>query len=166
MGQSITGRHTRRPSSRSSILSLRSANRGDTRRPSSRRRGTVCVEFALVSVPLFLFVFGMVEFGRALMAIHAMEEAARAGCRRAIVRGATVDDIKAEVTSLMGSVAIEKYNVVVEPSNLAAAERWQPVTVSIEAKYKDLNLFSGPLFLEKVKLSSSCTLANESSPED
>jgi len=53
------------------------------------RRGVTTVEFAMIAGPLFLFILGNIEFGRALMAVNCLEEAARSGARVAILRGAT-----------------------------------------------------------------------------
>lgn len=163
MGHSITGRTaSRRPLPRSDSPSRASSRHG----ANALRRGAVAVEFAIVSIPLFLFIFGIIEFGRALMAMHSMEEAARAGCRRAIVRDATAAEVQAEVEQLLDSVAIDKFSVSIEPADIESTPRWQPISVTVTAKFKDLNLFSGPLFLEDVVLSSSCTLAKEWYVED
>ena len=165
MGHSISGRTPGPPSLRQSGLDRgipsSASNHRAAQGVSARRRGTVAVEFAIVSIPLFTFIFGIIEFGRALMAIHAMEEAARAGCRKAIVREAKEQDVKSEVASLLESVAIDKFEVSIEPADIDNAPRWQPISVTVKAKFKDMSLFSGPLFLEDAALSASCTLAKE-----
>lgn len=51
------------------------------------QRGSSMVEFVIAATLLMLFVFGIVEFGRALYTYHAVSDAARLGTRFAIVRG-------------------------------------------------------------------------------
>jgi Flp pilus assembly protein TadG len=48
-------------------------------------RGTAVVEFALVSVPLFLLIFGIVDFGRALNYYNNLTQLAGQGARAAAV---------------------------------------------------------------------------------
>lgn len=51
-------------------------------------RGNSMVEFALAATALIFFVFGILEFGRALFTYHTVSNAARQGARWAMVRGA------------------------------------------------------------------------------
>ncbi len=67
-------------------LCLRRANHPDN------ERGAAAVEFALIASVLFLFVFGIIEFGRIFSELEVMTSAAREGARTAAVRG-TDDEI-------------------------------------------------------------------------
>lgn len=49
------------------------------------RRGATAVEFAIVAIPVFLFVFGIFEFGRLVMVKDLMREASREAARLASV---------------------------------------------------------------------------------
>jgi Flp pilus assembly protein TadG len=51
------------------------------------QRGQVVVEFTLAASVLFLLVFGIIDFTRALFAYDQVTYAARIGARYAIVRG-------------------------------------------------------------------------------
>jgi Flp pilus assembly protein TadG len=63
------------------------------RKPS---RGQTLVEFALV-IPLFvLLLFGIVDFGRAVLAYNSISNAAREGARTAIVNQ-RVSDIRTRI---------------------------------------------------------------------
>ena len=53
------------------------------------RRGAVVVELALVLPVFLLVVFGIIEFGRAMMVSHVANNAARAGARKAILEGSS-----------------------------------------------------------------------------
>ena len=58
----------------------------DTERPigqANARRGATVVEFAVVSPLFFLFIFGLIEFGRYVMVQQALTNAAREGSRTA-----------------------------------------------------------------------------------
>jgi Flp pilus assembly protein TadG len=50
-------------------------------------RGAELIEFALVSILLFMLVFGVMEFGRAVFTYGTVAHLAREGARFAIVRG-------------------------------------------------------------------------------
>lgn len=60
-------------------------------RLSQEERGAVVVEFALVLPLLVLFVFGIVEFGRAYNARLELTSAVREGARTAAIGGTGVD---------------------------------------------------------------------------
>lgn len=74
------------------------------------------VEFAVASTALFLILFGVIEFGRAMYMYHAVANAARIGSRWAMVRGsqscsyptgkalATCPATSAEIASYVQSV--------------------------------------------------------------
>ena len=68
------------------------------------RRGVAIAEFAMICPLFFMFMFALVEFGRAMMVIQSLEDAASRGCRAAIMDGTSqegVEDIVAN--SLSGS---------------------------------------------------------------
>jgi Flp pilus assembly protein TadG len=63
------------------------------------RRGAVAAEAAIVLPIFILAIIGIIEFGRAVMVQQILTNAAREGARRAIIQGATND----EVTELVGN---------------------------------------------------------------
>ncbi len=73
---------------------------------SSSRRAAAAVEMALV-LPLFLaIVFGIVEFGRALMVNQVLVNAAREGARHAVTPGASDTQVLSIVDSYMTAAGI------------------------------------------------------------
>src|SRR5262245_45030090 len=74
---------TSRVFSRSHQPRLRATTARGRRSRARCRRGAYTVEFAIVAPILFLFVFGIIEFGRLLMVQHALNGAARIACRNA-----------------------------------------------------------------------------------
>lgn len=119
------------------------------------------MEFALVAPLLFLTVFAFIEIGRALMTTHSMEEAARSGCRVAILRGATSSQIESEVNRILAPVAISTYTVQVQPINPSTVPRWAPITVTVTATYGDMSWLPLPLLFSGKTYTSTCTLPKE-----
>lgn len=50
-----------------------------------KQRGLTTVEFSIVGIVLFLVLFGIIEFGRALYTVNVLTEATRRGARLAAV---------------------------------------------------------------------------------
>ena len=125
------------------------------------RHGTVVVEFAAVAPVLFLVIFACIEFGRALMAVQSLEEAARSGCRVAVLRGATTTEIEAEVDSILAPSGISVYTVQTQPINFATAERWASITVTVTASFDDMSWLPLPKYLSGQTYTASCTLPKE-----
>ncbi len=128
----------------------------------SDRRGATVVEFAFIAPVLFLVVFASIEFGRAMMAVHALEGAAREGCRVAIIKGATAEAVEDKVASLMDVVGISDYTMTMDPASPISAAQWQPVTVSISVSYQNISWLPVPQFLGGIPLTGTCTLPRES----
>ena len=125
------------------------------------RSGASAVEFSIIAPLLFVMVFGCVEFSRAFMATQSLEEAARSGCRVAVLRGATTNEIDTEVRRILAPVSICTYTMQIQPASIAMAERWTPVTVTITASFADLAWLPMPRFLGGKTYTSSCTLPKE-----
>jgi Flp pilus assembly protein TadG len=57
--------------------------RPQTQQPR-RRRATTAVETAMVMIPCCLFMFAIMEYGRCVMVLQALNNAARTGARQAV----------------------------------------------------------------------------------
>ncbi len=125
-----------------------------------QRSGATVVEFALIAVPLFLIIFASFEFSYALLANQSLNEAARSGCRVAILRGTTTSDVEAEVKRILAPTRISNYSLEVLPVNRASMARWAPVTVTITVTLDNMSW----LFLVDKTYTASCTLPKECSP--
>lgn len=64
------------------------------RRFLTDRRGTSAVEFSLIAAVFFLFVFGIIDFSRALWEWNMAARATQAGVRYAVVSDPVADEIK------------------------------------------------------------------------
>ncbi len=78
----------------------------------SGRGGSSLVEFAIVSVQLFIVMFAMFEFARALIVYNTVANAARVGARYAIVHGSTTNGTGVDGPSGPGSNPTNVVNVV------------------------------------------------------
>ena len=139
----------------------RSNSIGRRRGLFARRRAAAAVEFSLVAPIIFLMVFASVEFGRALMVMHAVADAARDGCRIAVAWKATVPQVEEVVAERLRTFGVTTYRLTVEPSNLDAAEQFEPVTVHITAAYQDVSYLPIPNLLSGATLSGHCCLPKE-----
>ncbi len=75
-----------------------------SKRPSPlRRKATTIVEFAFIAVVFFMFIFGVIEYGRFIMTLQVMNNAAREGARAAVVgqSSMTTAQIDAIVTNYL-----------------------------------------------------------------
>ncbi len=125
------------------------------------RLGVATVEFAIVAPLFFALVFASVEMCRALMATQSLEEAARSGCRVAVLKGATVSEVDAEVRRILAPVGISTYTMQILPENIAAEERWKPVSVTINTSFANISWLPLPKFFAAKTCTSSCTLPKE-----
>lgn len=86
--------------------------------------GTALLEFGLVVVVFFLFVFGVMDFGRAVYTYHFVSNAACQATRYAIVRGSSSTDpvTAADIESYVKSITPEG----IDPNNLTITTTWSP----------------------------------------
>lgn len=120
------------------------------------RRGTVTVEMALV-LPIFtMLVFGIIEFGRGFMIMQLVTNAAREGCRKAIIDGSTNSDVTSYIQTFMktsGNVATSAtaVTITVTPaagnpanptSNLATCSSRDLVTVKVDIPFSAVQLIT------------------------
>lgn len=97
-----------------------------TYRSSSARRAATLVEASAVISIFFLFLFGIFEYGRFVMTLQAVENAAREGARYAIAHtnDATATDVQNRVKQKLGGIDTKMQNfqivvtgIVLRPQN-------------------------------------------------
>ncbi len=119
------------------------SNKPRSRRTPRPRRGTACIEFALVAPVFFLTIFGLIESGRMMMLKHALTDAAREGCRAAgLASSINADDIETVVrnhlTSSLGNTAYDLSKVrVIVPTDLTSVSSETDMMVAVEVDYAD-----------------------------
>ena len=100
--------------------------------PATQRRapnlGSTLVEFAVVLTVTFMFLFGIMDFARALYAYHFVGNAAREGARYAIVRGATCNSWATACPAAASDIQAYVKNVPlgINPSAVAVTTTWSP----------------------------------------
>jgi len=72
-----------------------------------RRRGAAAVEFALISIWLFIIVMGTIEVGRALMVVELLNNAARSGARVGALPNNYYTAIKTEVDDVLKNAKLD-----------------------------------------------------------
>jgi Flp pilus assembly protein TadG len=121
------------------------------RRPAARRRAATAVETAVVLLPLTMFLFSVFEYGRYLMDVNLMNNAAREGCRYALanntsstissdVQNIVTTYLSTETSSFTGltvTVSGTHQGTATAVNNLAPGDL---ITVTVTGNYKFLNI--------------------------
>jgi TadE-like protein len=68
--------------------------------PKSAQRGVAALEFALVAIPFFLLLFGVIEFGRLMYLWNTVQEVTRSAARQAVVTDFTDTGATGAITQL------------------------------------------------------------------
>jgi len=123
------------------------------------RRGAAVIEFAIIAPIFLLLVFGMIEFGRAIMVQQILVNASREGARQAAVDGGVID-----VDAYLAGT-LTQYEVNGAPvSDPSGADYGDAVTVRISVPFNNVNWLPTPNFLTDAVLSASTTMRRETSP--
>lgn len=97
---------------------------GKERAPRLNEIGSALLEFGLVVVVFFMFVFGVMDFGRALYTYHFVSNAACQATRYAIVRGSSSTDpvTATDIQNYVKSITPEG----IDPNGLKVSTTWSP----------------------------------------
>jgi Flp pilus assembly protein TadG len=118
----------------------------ETRKPVGwSRRGATVVEFAIVSPLFFLFIFGLIEFGRYVMVQQALTNAAREGSRTAaLVTTTSTDRVNTAVHNGLRGVFSGRGNadpvdITVTPGSLSSLAPGTPIAVEVSVNASDVS---------------------------
>jgi len=123
-----------------------------------RRRGASAVEFAIVAPVAFMLILGLIEFGRALMVQHMLNNAARQGARVATIEGKANSDVTTAVNSaLQGQPTTNMTTTIMVNGTVANANTANPgdeieVTVALP-----VSTFTWLPFTQYLKSNASIT---------
>jgi Flp pilus assembly protein TadG len=95
----------------------------------------------------FLFVFGMIEFGRMVMVQQVLTNATREGARLAVLESATVATVTTTVNSYLAAASITGATVTIAPNPLSNAEFGDPVTVTVSISFNQVSWLPSPMYL-------------------
>jgi Flp pilus assembly protein TadG len=126
-----------------------------------RRRGAAVVEFAIVAPLLFAIVFGLVEFGRALMVEQSLVSAARESCRVAVLAGTTKQDVIDRATASLNAAGISSFTITMNPDPPSSASEGTPVTITIAVPFNNVTWLPTPIYLGGKNLTASSVMRRE-----
>lgn len=143
---------------------LRSTNGGSNRPAGSRRSaarlGAAAAEFAIIAPLFFTLVFGILEFGRALMVQQVLINGSRVGARQATTTGATTSAVVAAVQEYTAAVAVSGVDVSVAPDPATAAAG-TTITVIASVGYNNVSWLPAPWFLGGTTLTATSKMRKE-----
>jgi Flp pilus assembly protein TadG len=119
-------------------------------RPCRRKRqGAAAVEFAIVAPLFFLMVFGMIEFGRAIMVQQVLTNASREGARVAVLDSPTptATVVRNTVTTYLHNAGISGTTVTINPAEPTTAGYGESVTVNVSVPFTSVSWLPSPMFL-------------------
>ncbi|MEN6451994.1 MAG: TadE/TadG family type IV pilus assembly protein [Thermoguttaceae bacterium] len=124
------------------------------------RRGAALVEFAIVAPLFFLMVFGIIEFGRAIMVQEILTNASREGARLAVLDSPTptAGAVKSTVATYLANAGISGATVTINPSEPTSAGYGQPVTVTVSIPFSNVSWLPSPMFMGKTTTLSATTV--------
>jgi Flp pilus assembly protein TadG len=89
-------------------------------RGNAARRAASALEFAVVASLFFVLILGLIELGRCLMVQHLLTNAARQGCRVAVIEGKTMNDVTTVVNNLLNDQGISGATTTVQVNGITA----------------------------------------------
>jgi uncharacterized membrane protein len=111
-------------------------------RGSPRARAAAVVEFAVILPLLLVILFGIIEYGYVFMVRLTLQNAAREGCRIAVLQ-TTVEpysEVSTRVEQIMATTGISSYGVAMTH----ATDPCNPMeTVTVSVPYTDVSLMGG-----------------------
>ncbi len=131
------------------------------RRKVGRRSGTSAVEMAIVAPIFVTLVMGQIEMSRLGMVAQLITNAAREGCRVAVVQGSTQDDVQNRVNTVLYGSNIVPVTTIPSTSSLQTAQQGAQITVSLSVPYNTVSWLGNPFFLKNVNVSASATMSSE-----
>ena len=107
-------------------------------------RGVTAVEFALVAPVFFLLVILIIEAGRMMMIRQSLTNAAREGCRTAVLATTTSSSkVEAAVRNYLQSITSKASDTsavrVTTPTGLAGCASGTQLAVYVEVDYDDVS---------------------------
>lgn len=123
------------------------------------------MEFAVVAPLFFLLVFGMIEYGRAVMVQQLITNGSREGARRAVLDGATDASVQKTVNDYLdgGRVNGKSRSVTISPSLGGSVAAGTSMTVTVSVSFKDVSWLPIPVFMGAKTLTASTTMRRETS---
>lgn len=128
------------------------------RRQRTQRSGLVTVEFALTASMLFMIFFASIDFARANLIRHVVNNAAFEAARSSIIPGATETRIRNRAEAILATGYVNGAEISVIPANFD--DETEELTVRIEVPMSANQWVLSHFFAGKVFVRES-TIARE-----
>lgn len=118
----------------------------------------------------FLFVLGIIEYGRMVMVYQMLTNSSRMGARMAVLEGTTEQDVSDAISSHLNSLGVSGETVTVtawdqqdppQTINLSDAVTGDTVEVSVSITFDQVSWLPSPMFLGGKELSASTQMRRE-----
>ena len=130
----------------------------------NRRRGAAIVEFAIVLPVLMAFLFGIIEFGHLFHVRLGAQQAAREGCRLAVLQttaqpyAATGGVVMSRITEILTAAGLSMDDVCLTIDEDDPVDPMVTIDITIPYDAIALTGFLGPIATE---VSGSCSMRKE-----
>jgi Flp pilus assembly protein TadG len=131
------------------------------------RRGATAVEFALIAPVLFAVLFGIIDFGRAMMSLDLLAHAARGGARVGVLANKSTDDIKAAANAALDAGGIDHTNASIAVTvngngvDASTAVTGDQVQVTVSVPFSKLTWLPSSWFLANATVSEAVVMRRE-----
>lgn len=133
-----------------------------------KRRGIAAVEMAVVSPLFFMLIFGMIEFGCAMLAQQAITNAAREGARIAVLPDGTRDRVDVYARSVLRAAGVDPASATITIANEAGstldpatATYGDVIMVRVSIPFSQVSWVPVPRYLGDTILSSATVMRCE-----
>lgn len=132
---------------------------------SGPRQGVAAVEFAVIAPLVFLLVFGMIEFGRAIMVHELLNNSARNGARLGVIQGRSNSDVDAVIKDTLAKNNINAPLISIQVNgvekDVSAAETGDNITVTVSVQASEISWLPVDFFLGSKALTSTVVMRRE-----
>ncbi len=128
-----------------------------TGRRGWKRRAAAVVELAVVMPLLITLLLGIMEYGRRFMVNQTLIQAAREGCRTAVLQGSTETDVRNRIATTMTAAGLPTYTVTLTRATPANPTE----TVRVSVRKCDVSLFGTFFGATTGTFSSTCAMRKE-----
>jgi Flp pilus assembly protein TadG len=130
-----------------------------------RRSAAATVEFAVVAPVLFAVVLGVIEFGRAMMVMELLNNAARTGARAGVLAGSSDSDVQTAVDGVMTGTGVSGYHYTVKvngnTANANTATTGDSISVTVYVSADSVSWLPVSKFLGGSNLTSTAVMRRE-----
>ena len=119
------------------------------------------VEFALLAPIFFLFVFGIIEFGRVMQVKNVITNASREAARAAVFEGSTADEVEQVAKDAAAVGTVPGVAVQVYPANFSSVTPGTQISVTVSVDFKDVSFLPIPAIVKNLTLSGTTMMQRE-----